>query len=112
MRDLLLYRLKLGAQELVRCSSLSKREIIRRLGCSPAQDCTACSIETNYRTSFDGLLALFAALDEVTSRWAAARGPDSGVVGGPGPRASPEAPGHRPQEVSEPLSAPTASRRA
>lgn len=62
MRDLLLYRLTLEAQELVRCSPLSKREIIRRLGCSPAQLYRLLD-QTNYRTSFDGLLALFAALD-------------------------------------------------
>jgi len=37
MRDLLVYRLTLEAQRRVSESSLSKREIIRRLGTSPAQ---------------------------------------------------------------------------
>lgn len=62
IRDLLLYRLTLEAQELVDRSPLSKREIIRRLGSSPAQLYRLLDA-TNYRKSVDGLLTLFAALD-------------------------------------------------
>ncbi len=62
MRDLIVYRLTLEAQSLVERCPLSKREIIRRLGCSPAQLYRLLD-PTNYRKSVDGLLTLFAALD-------------------------------------------------
>lgn len=62
MRDLVLYRLTLQARALVERSPLSKREIIRRLGCSPAQLYRLLD-PTNYRKSVDGLLALLAVLE-------------------------------------------------
>ena len=62
MRDLLLYKLTLEAQKLVENSSLSKREIIRRLGTSPAQFYRLVD-STNYRKSIDKLLLLFHILD-------------------------------------------------
>ena len=66
MRDLLLYKLTIEAQECVKASRLSTREIIRRAGTSPAQFYRLLD-QTNYRKTVDGLLVLFAALDcEVT----------------------------------------------
>jgi hypothetical protein len=62
MRDLLLYKLTLVAQEQVRISSLSKREIIRRLGTSPAQFYRLLD-QTDYRKSIDQLMALLSILD-------------------------------------------------
>ena len=62
MRDLLLYRLTLTAQEHVKDSSLSKRELIRRLGTSPAQFYRLLD-QTNYSKSIDQLMALFSVLD-------------------------------------------------
>ena len=62
MRDLLLYKLTLVAQEQVRSSSLSKREIIRRLGTSPAQFYRLLD-QTEYKKSIDQLMALLSILD-------------------------------------------------
>ena len=62
MRDLLLYRLTLEAQKRVDSSPLSKREIIRRLGTSPAQFYRLLD-PTNYRKSVDKILALLQVLD-------------------------------------------------
>jgi hypothetical protein len=62
MRDLLLYKLTLVAQEQVRSSSLSKREIIRRLGTSPAQFYRLLD-QTDCRKSIDQLMALLSILD-------------------------------------------------
>jgi len=62
MRDLLLYKLTLVAQERVKSSSLSKRELIRRLGTSPAQLYRLLD-QTNYAKSIDQLLALLSILD-------------------------------------------------
>ena len=62
MRDLLLYKLTLVAQEQVKNSSLSKREIIRRLGTSPAQFYRLLD-QTDYRKSIDQLMALLHVLD-------------------------------------------------
>jgi hypothetical protein len=62
MRDLLLYKLTLAAQERVESSPLSKRELIRRLGTSPAQFYRLLD-QTNYRKSIDQLLALLHILD-------------------------------------------------
>ncbi len=62
MRDLLLYRLTLVAQEQVKSSSLSKREMIRRLGTSPAQFYRLLD-QTDSRKSMDHLLALLSVLD-------------------------------------------------
>lgn len=62
LRDLLLYRLTLEAQKRVEASPLSKREIIRRLGTSPAQFYRLLD-QTNYRKSVDQLLKLLHVLD-------------------------------------------------
>ena len=61
-RDLLLYKLTLAAQERVKSSSLSKRELIRRLGTSPAQFYRLLD-QTNYKKSIDQLMALLHILD-------------------------------------------------
>lgn len=62
MRDLLLYRLTVEAQKCMEASHLSKREIIRRVGTSPAQLYRLLDA-TNKRKSVDSLLVLLAALD-------------------------------------------------
>ncbi len=62
MRDLLLYKLTLAAQDRVAESSLSKRELIRRLGTSPAQFYRLLD-QTNYTKSIDQLMALLHILD-------------------------------------------------
>ena len=62
LRDLLLYELTLEAQKCLRASSLSKREVIRRLGTSPAQFYRLLD-QTNYRKSVDKLLSLLQVLD-------------------------------------------------
>ncbi len=62
LRDLLLYKLTLVAQERVRTSPLGKREMIRRLGTSPAQFYRLLD-QTNYSKSVDQLLALLSVLD-------------------------------------------------
>ncbi len=62
LRDLLLYKLTLEAQERVEASPLSKREIIRRLGTSAAQFYRLLD-QTNYRKSVDQLLSLLHVLE-------------------------------------------------
>jgi len=62
LRDLLLYRLTLEAEAAVEESPLSKREIIRRLGTSPAQFYRLLD-PTNYRKSVDRMLSLLQVLD-------------------------------------------------
>jgi hypothetical protein len=62
MRDLLLYRLTIEAQNRVAASALSKREIIRRLGTSPAQFYRLLD-STDYRKSVDKILLLLHVLD-------------------------------------------------
>ena len=62
LRDLLLYRLTLEAERAVDESLLSKREIIRRLGTSPAQFYRLLD-PTNYRKSVDRMLSLLQVLD-------------------------------------------------
>lgn len=62
MRDLLLYKLTLAAQEGVKRSSLSKREMIRRLGTSPAQFYRLLD-QTNYKKSLDKLMSLLHILE-------------------------------------------------
>ena len=62
MRDLLLYKLTLEAQKRVDSCELSKREIIRRLGTSPAQFYRLLD-STNYRKSVDKVLFLLHVLD-------------------------------------------------
>lgn len=62
LRDLLLYRLTLEAQQRIATSPLSKREIIRRLATSPSQLYRLLD-QTNYRKSVDQMLALLHVLD-------------------------------------------------
>jgi hypothetical protein len=62
MRDMLLYKLTLEAQKRVEISPLSKREIIRRLGTSPAQFYRLLD-PANYRKSVDRVLSLLHVLD-------------------------------------------------
>lgn len=62
LRDLLLYRLTLEAQQRVNATPLARREIIRRLGTSPAQLYRLLD-QTNYRKSVDQLLRLLQVLD-------------------------------------------------
>lgn len=62
LRDQLLYNLTMEAQKRVASSSLSKREIIRRLGTSAAQFYRLLD-QTNYRKSVDKLLLLFHVLE-------------------------------------------------
>ena len=62
MRDLLLYRLTLAAQERVENSPLSKRELIRRLGTSPAQFYRLLD-QRNYKKSIDQVMKLLHVLD-------------------------------------------------
>lgn len=62
LRDALLYRLTIEAQKRVRQSRLSKREIIRRLGTSPAQLYRLLD-QTNNRKSIDQMLSLLHVLD-------------------------------------------------
>jgi hypothetical protein len=62
LRDALLYKLTIEAQKRVKESSLSKREIIRRLGTSATQLYRLLD-QTNYRKSVDQLLSLLHVLD-------------------------------------------------
>lgn len=62
MRDMLLYQLTLEAQRCLEASPLSKREVIRRLGTSPAQFYRLLD-QTNYRKSVDKVLQLLQVLD-------------------------------------------------
>ncbi|MDI6808936.1 MAG: hypothetical protein QME66_08150 [Candidatus Eisenbacteria bacterium] len=62
MRNRLLYKLTLEAQKRVKSTSLSKREIIRRLGTSAAQFYRVLD-PANYRKSTDQLLFLLHVLD-------------------------------------------------
>ena len=62
LRDLLLYRLTIVAQEKVEQSDLSKREIIRRLRTSAPQLYRLLD-QTNYRKSVDQMLNLLHILD-------------------------------------------------
>ncbi|MBU2602484.1 MAG: helix-turn-helix domain-containing protein [Actinobacteria bacterium] len=62
LRDLLLYRLTLEAESALEECPLSKREIIRRLGTSPAQFYRLLD-PTNHRKSVDSMLSLLQVLD-------------------------------------------------
>nr|HRC85776.1 hypothetical protein [Thermoanaerobaculia bacterium] len=62
LRDLLLYNLTLEAQRRVASSTLSKREIIRRLGTSPAQLYRLLD-PTHERKTVDSLLRLLQVLE-------------------------------------------------
>jgi hypothetical protein len=62
LRDAMLYKLTIEAQERVLASPLSKREIIRRLGTSATQFYRLLD-QTNYRKSVGQLLSLLQVLD-------------------------------------------------
>lgn len=62
MRDLLLYKLTLAAQECIKASPLSQREIMRRARTSPAQIQRLLDV-TNSSKSVDKLVVLLAAMD-------------------------------------------------
>ena len=62
LKELVLYKLTLEAQDRVEKSALSKREIIRRLGTSAAQFYRLLD-QTNYKKSIGQLLALLQILD-------------------------------------------------
>ncbi len=62
LRDALLYKLTIEAQNRVQASPLSKREIIRRLGTSATQLYRLLD-QTNYRKSIDQLLSLLHVLE-------------------------------------------------
>ena len=61
MRDLLLYNLTIQALHRLEATRISKREIIRRLGTSPAQFYRLID-PTNYRKSVDKMLSLLQVL--------------------------------------------------
>jgi hypothetical protein len=61
-RDLLLYNLTIEAQKRVAASSLSKREIIRRLRTSATKFYRLVD-QTNYKKSVDRMLSLLHVLD-------------------------------------------------
>ena len=62
LRDALLYRLTIEAQNRLGKSTVSRREIIRRLGTSPTQFYRLLD-QKNYRKSIDQLLSLLQVLD-------------------------------------------------
>ena len=62
LKDLLLYKLTIEALNRLKTSPLSRREIIRRLGTSPAQFYRLLD-PTNYRKSAGQLLSLLGILD-------------------------------------------------
>ena len=61
MRDVLLYQLTTEAQHRLEDSRISKREVIRRLGTSPAQLYRLLD-QTNYNKSVDKMLELLGVL--------------------------------------------------
>ena len=62
MRDLLLYKLTIEAQERTQTTQLSKRELARRLKTSLTQVYRLLD-QTNYRKSVDQVLGLLRVLD-------------------------------------------------
>ncbi len=61
MRDMLLYKLTIEAQKRLKTSSLSHREIFRRLGTSASQLYRLLD-QTNYKKSVDQMLSLLSVL--------------------------------------------------
>lgn len=62
LRKMLLYKLSIQVQKLVKASGASKREIIRRMNTSPTQFYRLMD-QTNYRKTIDQMIKLLAALD-------------------------------------------------
>ncbi len=61
LRDMLLYKLTIEAQKSLKASSLSHREIFRRLGTSASQFYRLLD-QTNYKKSVDQMLSLLSVL--------------------------------------------------
>jgi hypothetical protein len=61
LRDMLLYKLTIEAQKCLKVSSLSHREILRRLGTSASQFYRLLD-QTNYKKSVDQMLSLLSVL--------------------------------------------------
>jgi hypothetical protein len=61
LRDMLLYKLTLAAQKSLKASSLSHREILRRLGTSASQLYRLLD-QTNYKKTIDQMLSLLTVL--------------------------------------------------
>lgn len=61
VREMLLYKLTLEAQSRLDASGLSRREVIRRMGTSPAQFYRLLD-QTNYRKSVDQMIKLLTVL--------------------------------------------------
>lgn len=61
LRDMLLYKLTIEAQKRVKTSSLSHRELFRRLGTSASQLYRLLD-QTNYKKSIDQMLSLLSVL--------------------------------------------------
>lgn len=62
LREMLLYKLTLRAQKILARSSLSKREVIRRMKTSPTQFYRLID-QTYYHKTIDQMIKLLAALD-------------------------------------------------
>ncbi len=72
-REMLLYKLTLQAQKLLKTNSVSRREIIRRMGTTPTQFYRLLD-QTSYHKTIDQMVKLLAALDcpvEITFKKAA-----------------------------------------
>ena len=61
MREILLYKLTLEAQSRLKANDVSRREVIRRMGTSPAQFYRLLD-QTNYRKSVDQMFKLLTVL--------------------------------------------------
>jgi len=77
LRDALLYRLTVEAENRLKRSALSRREIIRRLGTSAAQFYRLLDA-TNYRKSVDQMVALLHVLDCEIDLVVRTKGPSRG----------------------------------
>ena len=62
VREMLLYKLTLEAQSRLKTNDVSRREVIRRMGTSPAQFYRLLD-QTNYRKSVDQMIKLLTVLD-------------------------------------------------
>ena len=62
LRKMLLYKLSIRAQKLLKASRVSKREVIRRMDTSPTQFYRLID-QTNYKKTIDQMIKLLAALD-------------------------------------------------
>ena len=81
MRDLLLYKLTIEAQQRIEASPLSKREIIRRLGTSATQFYRLLD-QTNTRKSIGQLVSILHILDCEVELVVRERSPARGIPDG------------------------------